>query len=219
MKKMLWLVLCLLILCCGGISWAEELVNATGKLVWGDTQKKWAHLEGNVRIVQGKTVITTDKAEIDLDKKLLYLKSRLQLVSAEVSVEADELDYNLKLKQGTFRGNVIMNRLEVKDNKGNTSKEAFKLMADSLYFETDTKNFAAKGQARVEHKDFTGSADQIDYHDNKQELLFQNNSFLRKTSGEEIRGNAVKIDLTAKSFRFRENVNMNIQVNDDDKKD
>lgn len=219
MKKRLWLAIALFLLCSGSISWgAEEPVKATGDSVWGDTQKKWANLEGNVRIVQGKTVITAEKAEIDLDKKLLYLKSRLKLVSSEVTVEADGLDYNMRLKQGTFRGNVIMNRMEVKDAGGQVAKDAFKLFASVLYFETETKNFSATGQGRVEHKDFRGTADQITYNDGKQELSFQKHAYLKKPSGEEIRGDTVNIDLKAKNFKVRENVNMNIQV-DDDKKD
>lgn len=223
MKKIsigLILLIYIVVILIGGSTYAaDDPVKATADSIHGDTQKKWAFLEGNVRIVQKNTVITTEKAEIDLDKKLLFLKSRLKLTSSEITVEADSLDYNLKQKQGTFKGNVTMNRVEVKDDGGKVTKDPFKLMCEELYFETETKNFTATQHARVEHKDFNGSGDAIEYHDARQELWFKKNTYLKKPSGEEIRGDSVKIDLKAKNFTVTQNVTINLNVDDDEKKE
>ena len=194
---------------------AEELVKASGDKVWGDTQKKWTYLEGNVRILQGSNQISTARAEINLDQKLLFLNGEVRLAHPEVNIAATKLDYDLRKKTGTFKELVVMERLIVKDAKGVTIKEPFKLICEELYFESETRNFSAKGKAQVEQKDFSGSADLIEYQDAKQELKFRGNAFLKRPAGEEIRGEEVVISLKDKSFLVRRQVTLEFKVEDD----
>ena len=194
---------------------AEELVKASGDKVWGDTQKKWTYLEGNVRILQGSNQITTARAEINLDQKLLFLNGEVRLAHPEVNIAATKLDYDLRKKTGTFKELVEMERLKVKDEKGVTTKEPFKLSCEELYFESETRNFSAKGKARVEQVDFSGSADLIEYQDEKQELNFRGNAFLKRPAGEEIRGEEIVISLKDKSFLVKRQVTLEFKVEDD----
>lgn len=215
-KRLLLIFLSLIVLLPNLVAAEEEPVKATGDKIWGDTQKKWAFLEGNVKIVQGSTVITTTKAEIDLDKKLVFLKENVRLVHPDVIIEADSLDYNLKKKSGTFTGRVVMNRIEKKDKKESGNKDPFKLSCDELVFESETKNFIAKKNGVMEHKDFTGKADLIEYFDGNQELYFKGNAYLKKPEGEEINGDQVKINLKDRSFIVQDNVTVKIEIEEDE---
>jgi Organic solvent tolerance protein OstA len=191
---------------------ANEPVQAKSDRIWGDTKKKLTYLEGNVRIVQGSTVITTDTTIVDQDKKVATFDNKLKLVHPDVTIIADNLEYNFKKKTGTFFNHVVLNRNEVKDAKGKVTKDAFKLTAAELYFESDTKNFIAKSQGAVEHKDFTGTADTIEYSDKKQELSFNGNALIKRPGGETITGDKIIIDTQTNSIAVPSNVKV---INED----
>jgi len=214
MKKIRWILLlagCLVVI--GVVSAAgKSPLKATGDRVWGDTEKKRAFIEGNVKVVQDDTTINSQKAEIDLDKKQAYFKDGVKLKHPDATVESLSLDYDMKKEIGLFRDQVVMNRNVNESQKNN--KEPFKLTTLELYFENKTKNFEARGEGVLEHKDFTGKADIIRYDDSKQELVFLGNAYLKKKSGEEVRGDSVKIYLEEKNFIVEKNVDINIELDD-----
>ncbi len=189
-----------------------EPVKAKSDKIWGDNKKKLTYMEGHVRIEQGPTVITTETTQVDLDKRIATFENKLQLISSDVIITADYLEYNFKSKVGTFLRNIILNRNEVKDTLGKVTKDGFKLSAESLYFESDTKNFKVQNQGMVEHKDFIGTADLIEYNDKKQELIFRGNAKIKRPSGEEINGNEVVINTQNRSIIVSGNVRL---VNED----
>jgi lipopolysaccharide transport protein LptA len=203
------LCLCLLSAIAGA---ADEPVRAKSDKIWGDTKKKLTYLEGNVRIIQGSTIITTDTTIVDQDKKIATFENKLRLKHPDVTITADNLEYNFKKKTGTFFNNVILNRKEVKDTQGKVTKDAFQLTAAELYFESDTKNFVAKSQAVVEHKEFNGTADTIEYDDKKQELQFNGTAKIKRPNGEVITGDKVVINTKSNSIVVQNQVKL---VNDD----
>jgi lipopolysaccharide transport protein LptA len=205
-------VLIVYILLAGIVKAGDEPVKAKSDKIWGDNKKKITYMEGNVRIEQGSTVIITETSQVDLDKKIAVFENQLQLVSADVTITADYLEYNFKSKVGTFLRNIVLSRKEVKDTQGNVTKDAFKLSAEDLYFESDTKNFKVKSQGTVEHKDFIGTADLIEYNDKKQELTFRGNAKIKRPSGEEIKGNEVVINTKDNSIIVDDKVKL---VNED----
>lgn len=199
-----------------GVSiFAEEPVKVTGNSIKGDTEKKITYIEGNVKIVQGSDVIFGDWARVDLDNKLLYLENQVVFKSADLTIEAWILDYNMKKKNGTFQKEVVLKRLEKKDKAKGDNKDPFTLYADELYFESNTKNFSAF-HGRIEHKEFNGTADRIEYHDKLQQLTLIGNSYLKRPEGEEVRGEQTKINLKDKSFIVEKNVTINFDVDDDE---
>jgi lipopolysaccharide transport protein LptA len=202
---------------CAGVALgaAEEPVKATGDSIWGDTNKKMTYMEGHVRIVQGSTVVTTQKAEIDLDHKRVLLKNQVKMVNTEVTIESDNLSYDFRKKTGTFTDNVVMNRTESKNGQGKVTKEPFRLTAAELFLDTNTKNFNAKTGVSFHHQDFEGTADQAEYNDKLQELVFKGNAFLKRPEGEEIRGDWVKINLQDRSFVVKDNVTVNFKVEEE----
>lgn len=192
---------------------AEEKVKVTGDVIRGDTNKKMTYIEGNVRITQGTDHITSEKAEINLDEKRLLLNGAVIFENADVSVHSDVLDYFMKKKIGMFSQNVILKRKESQAKDG-SKKDPFNLAAAELYFEVKTRNFTATG-GKIEHKDFTGNADRIEYNDSKQELLFIGNSYLKKAKGEEVWGEVTRINLKKKTFKVEKNVVVHFNVDDE----
>ncbi len=194
----------------------KEPVKVTGDHIYGDHQKEWAVVEGNVVITQEETILKTERARIDLKQKTAVLKGRVLLNHPEVSIKAARLEYNYQKKRGTFYEKVRMEREEVRDSQGKITKEAFVLEASKLYFESETKNFKAeKGELRS--KDFLGKGNLIEYNDNKQELFILDEAYLKKDSGEEVRGQEIKIDLKENTFTVQKNVIINIEIEDEEK--
>jgi lipopolysaccharide export system protein LptA len=185
-------------------SGAGEPVTITGRDIRGDYDKKLTFIDGDIRIVQGKTVITTDKAEINIDKKTAIFTRLVKLSHPDVTITAERLDYDMNKKTGTFKRQVTLDRIEAKDDGGKTNRDPFTLTADQLYFESDTKNFSASGQTRIKHRDFTGGADTTEYQDQQQKMIFKGAVEVVQDSdqGSEttIRGKTVELDLTRKAL-------------------
>lgn len=209
-----WSGLILIIVVAAGIATAAEEVRVTGKSVWGDTEKKINYLEGNVRFVQGSTVITTEKARVNTDRKSAVFEEKVKLTHPEVTIESDNLEYDLKKKVGTFTANVVMNRIKTKASEEKEAKDPFKLLTDELYFETDTKNFIAH-IGRIEHRDFSGEADSIEYNDQLQELTLKKNAKLIRPKGEIIKGKLIKIDISDKRFSVTDLVSVEFEVEEE----
>lgn len=209
-----WSGLIFILVITAGIAVASEEVKVTGKSVWGDTKKNINYLEGNVRFVQGTTIITTEKVRVDMDRKSAVFEKKVKLTHPEVTIESDNLEYDFKKKVGTFRTNVVMNRIKTKATNEKEAKDPFKLLTDELYFENDTKNFIAQN-ARIEHQDFTGEADLIEYNDQLQELLLKENAKLIRPKDEIIKGRLIKIDVSDKSFIVTDSVSVEFEVEEE----
>ena len=197
----------------GSASAAEE-VRVTGKSVWGNTETEINYIEGDVRFVQGSTVITTEKARVDTKRKTALFEKEVKLSHPEVIIESETLEYDLKKEIGTFRNNVVMERKRSKAAKDEGAKDPFKLFTHELFFETGTKNFIAKN-GRIEHKDFTGEADLIEYNDQTQELFLKENAKLIRPKGETIQGKQIKINISEKSFQVSALVSVEFEVEEE----
>lgn len=213
MKRNSIIPIAVILLMFGMVCNAEEQVKVTGNTIKGDTEKKITYLDGNVKIIQGSNIILTEKAKIDLDNKLLYLENQVVFNGPDVTIQALTLDYNLKKKNGTFKTDVVLKRKEKKEN-GKNQKDPFTLIADEMYFDSESKNFVAT-KGKIEHKDFNGSADRIDYDDQQQLLVLTGNAYLKRPEGEEVWGDSTKINLKDKSFTVEKNVTVNFDVDDE----
>lgn len=197
-----------------GTAIAAEEVIVTAKKVWGDTDTNINYLEGDVRFVQGSTVITTEKAQVDTDRKTAVFERKVRLIHPDVKIQSKTLEYDLKKEIGTFKNEVIMERIKTKATKGEEAKDPFTLLTNELYFETETKNFIAQ-KGRIEHKDFTGEADLIEYNDQSQQLTLKENARLTRPKGEEIRGKLIIINVSEKSFKVIDSVSVEFEVEEE----
>lgn len=182
----------------------EEPVRISAARVSGDAEKKITYLEGNVRIVQGKTIITTESVTINLDHKTAVLDKGTRLKNSDVTIDSRRLDYNLKQKTGTFREKVILRRLESGDT---AKKDPFSLDAHELYFETETQNFVATGNCRLKHKQFEGMAERIEYDDAGQKLTFQGSVEIRQDQTV-IHSGSVVVDMSQKQLQLQSQVDL-----------
>jgi lipopolysaccharide transport protein LptA len=178
----------------------QEPVRITAAMVSGDAEKKITYLEGNVRITQGKTTITTEYVTVDLDRKTARLERGTRLVNLDVTIDSRRLDYNLKQKTGTFREQVLLERIE-SESVEKTKKDPFTLATAELYFESDTKNFKASEDCRLKHKKFEGKANRIEYDDAGQKLTF-NEKVEIKQDATEIRSESATIDMSGKLLQI-----------------
>ncbi len=165
-----------------------EPVKITGKSIWGDTKKKHTYIDGAVKIVQGKTVINTENAVIDLDLKSVTLTKGVILRQSEIAIQGKTLKYDLRQKVGDFDGGVQLERYRVEADPGQKSKEPFALTCDQLHLEVDDKNFLAGGNVRFTHDDFNGAATSVEYNDQRQELLFSGQALLKRPQKTEADG-------------------------------
>lgn len=161
-------------------------------------------MEGNVRIVQGKTTIATEHVTIDLDRKTAVLDKGTHLENSDVTIDSQYLEYDLKQKTGTFREQVLLKRIESGDA---VKKDPFELSAVELYFETDTKDFKASGNCRLKHKQFEGKAGRIGYDDAGQKLVFQGNGLIMQKETE-IKSESVTIDMQTKQLQLETKTNL-----------
>ncbi len=175
----------------------SEPVKITALKVSGDTAKKITYIEGNVRIVQGQTLITTEYVTINLDQKIARLDQGVLMQDPDIHIKSTRLEYNLKEKTGTFRKQVVLKRLETEKN----DKDPFELSADELYFETDSRNFKARRNCYIKHQEFEGKAAYIEYDDAGQKLSFTGNVVIEQDSTI-IRSKMVVIDLRKKELQL-----------------
>lgn len=197
----------------------KEKVKITGIVrVWGDTDKKISHMEGDLLIVQGELKIRTKYADIDQDKKEAHFTQGVHLEKKDLVIDGDEFTINFKKKQGTFSGNVTLERAESKDENGKV-KDHFKLKCTRLDVDTDKQNFTALGSAVLEHKEFTGNSERVEYDNAAQTLVLKEKVVLVRKSEENLSGGTVRIDLSKKSFEVVDGAELVFDVDKADEND
>jgi lipopolysaccharide assembly outer membrane protein LptD (OstA) len=198
--------------------WASgsEKVKITGiTKVWGDTDKKISYLEGDLLIVQGDVKIRTKYAEIDQDKKEAKFSQGVHLEKKDLIIDGLAFNMNFKKKQGTFLGAVKLERKESKDSNGKT-KDRFKLDCDRLDVDTDKENFTAYDNAVIEHKDFNGKSNTVEYRNDSQLLTMTGQAELFRKGKENLNGEQVEINLDKKSFEVFGSAELTFDVDKED---
>lgn len=152
---------------------AADEIRARADRVSGQIKKKDQEivvLEGHVVITHGKTTIETERAVYDKTAGTLQCTGGVRLVSEGIEVEAEELVYLRRTKEGTFRSGVRLSRQEEKDAAGKVTKDPFTLTCRELVFAAEGKQFTARGEAEMVHAEFVAAAEEIAYDDARQEL-------------------------------------------------
>ncbi len=183
---------------------AADDIHAWADRVSGQVKGKGQDLvvlEGNVRITQGKTEILADRAAYDKNAGTILFTGRVQLAHEGIQVTAQELLYHRASKEGTFRGEVRLARKEEKDEGGKTTKDAFTLTCAEMDFAAEKKSFTARGQAVLEHKDFSATAGEISYDDEHQELRLRQEPTLKRED-ETIRAEEIVVAVEEDTFKI-----------------
>lgn len=198
----------------------KEKVKITGiSRVWGDTDKKITFMEGKLVIVQEETTIRTGFAEVDQDKKDAKFSQGVQLIKKDLTIASQDLLMNFNKKKGTFLSQVRLQRSETRNKEGKVTKEALTLTCDRLEADTKRESFVAYGQVSLEHKEFTGTSQQMDFDNEKQILIMRGEAILVRDKGEKLFGQVISINLDRKTFEVKDGAAMEFNVDkDEDKK-
>lgn len=183
---------------------AADDIHARADKVTGQVKGKGQDLvvlEGDVRITQGKTRILADRAAYDKGAGTILFTGRVQLAHEGIEVTAQELLYDRDSKEGTFRGAVKLTRVEEKGEGGKAAKDAFTLACAEMDFAAEKKSFTARGQAVMEHKDFSATAGEIAYDDEHQELRLSGEPTLKRED-ETIEAEEIAIAVEEDTFRI-----------------
>ena len=183
---------------------AADDIHARADRVSGQVKGKGQDLvvlEGNVRITQGKTVILADRAAYDKNAGTILFTGRVQLAHEGIEVTAQELLYHRDSKEGTFHGGVRLTREGEKDEGGKSTKDAFTLTCAEMDFAAEKKSFTARGQAVLEHKEFSATAGEIGYDDEHQELLLKQEPTLKRED-ETIEAEEIVIAVEEDTFKI-----------------
>lgn len=221
------LLLFLLILCSGTVRGEEkknEPVRVTGiNRMWGDTEGEKTYLEGELVITKGNTVIHTSFAEVtktgDGDRaRTARLSGGVLLFQDELKLAGAEAEFAFDEDWAVFRGDVRLEREEVKDAAGEVEKEGITLSCNFLRIETERKDFEASGNVFLVHKEFTVTSAGLTYED-AGEILFFTGGFFLSREKENMRGEELRIDLQEEVFDARNGVELFFEVEEEEEEE
>ncbi len=176
-----------------GVKLRQLEIGITANQLHYDLRQKVGTFEQQVRLERTQVKNAKDKKEpFVLRCEQLYLEANTKNFNAQTDVRiahsefdgsADEADYHDKNQILSFHGHALLKRPQ--KNESGKVKEAFQLTGDRIDLEVNTKNFKATGAPALKHADFDGLAQQIDYFDNRQELLFRDQVVLKRAAKQE----------------------------------
>lgn len=198
-----------------------EQVRITGiNRMWGDTEGEKTYLEGDLVITKGDTVIYASSAEViktgegDRARKA-RLSGGVRLFQDELRLEGAEMEFAFDEDWAVFKGDVRLEREEVKDAAGEVEKEGIVLSCDYLEIETERRDFQATGNISLVHKEFTVTAAALTYEDAGETLLFTGGFFLFREK-ENMKGEELWIDLKEEVFDARRGVELYFEVEEEE---
>ncbi|NLY89000.1 MAG: hypothetical protein GX085_05200 [Firmicutes bacterium] len=198
-----------------------EQVRITGiDRMWGDTEGEKTYLEGDLVITKGNTVIHTFYAEViktgegDRSRRA-RLYGGVRLFQDELKLEGSEMEFAFDEDWAVFRGDVRLEREEVRDAAGEVGKEGFILSCDFLEVETKRKDFQASGNISLVHKEFTVTSAGLTYEDAGEVLFFTGGFFLFREK-ENMKGEELRIDLQEEVFDARNGVELFFEVEEEE---
>lgn len=190
----------------------EETVKITGaRRMEGDTDGKSVSLEGELVAIKGKTTIYAPKIEYNKDTKVALFIDGVRLEQEDLIIVGEEFEVNFDTDQGVFRRSVRLERAETKDEEGEVVKDQIILFCRELELDTETKDFIAIGETKLEHKDFTASSPRLSYQDEEEKMIFTEGASLIREK-EEIKGEKILVDLKKKTFEVTGAVELTFEV-------
>ncbi len=195
-----------------GLAEHKDFRGTADFIAYNDKRQELTFL-GNAKIKRpsGEEIVA-DEVIINTLNNSIIAKKRVRLVHEDVMILGDELRYDYREKHGVFSSKVVLERAETKDSAGKVVKDHFKLSTVGLEFDSDSKDFATGGPGRVEHKDFIGFADLIEYRDKLQQMKLIGEAYLKRPEGEEVCGERMTVFIQDKSFTVSNHVDIHYQV-------
>jgi lipopolysaccharide export system protein LptA len=161
--------------------------------------------------------LTCDQLNLASNTKNFTAMGAARLVQSDFVGTSAQMTYLDNRQELTLSEKVHLSRV-VKAGSKSKNKEPFELESATLVLSVNNKNFIAFGEASLKHPDFQGTADQIEYDDERQLLRMVGHASLKRPEGEIIQGEQVTINLDDKSFIVNNKVNLSFDVKEEETK-
>jgi len=145
----------------------ESVVNIEANNVTYDKSTDKMIFEGNVVIIQEDIILTAQKADFDVDKKIGNIKGNIKLVQSDITITGETLEAFLNDKKYIFQEKVIL----IQERKDEEEKEDnITWNCSKLEILTDTRDLTATGEVKIFKKDYIITAERAIYNDKEQKI-------------------------------------------------
>lgn len=141
----------------------KQPVNITGERMEVLGRGEITRFLGNVKLVRGKDVITSDIMEHYEKKNYIVGEGNVHLIaypeeSIKLEAFSDRLTYNVDSKKSTLTGNPELIRIDEEN-----PEDRIKMEGEVIKLLDNGKKVHVQGDARVEHGEITATGEIIDY--------------------------------------------------------
>ncbi len=141
----------------------KEPVNITGERMEILRKGEVTRFFGNVKLLKGKDVITSDMMEHYEKKYYVVGRGNVHVMaypekSVRLEAFSDKLTYNIESEKSILTGNPQVVRIDEEN-----AESRFKVQAQVINLFGKEKTIHAEGNARVETREMAATADLLDY--------------------------------------------------------
>ena len=160
--------------------------------------------KGNVRIIQEDVTIKAEEADFNMKDKTGIISGKVVLEKKDISISGDKMDADFNKKIYSFEGDVVLIQKR-KDKNG--KEEEVKWLCKGLTINGDKKDLQAEGGVHIEKGDLKIDTDKAQYFDKEQKIVLTGNVYIDQNNGEKwIKGDNGVVYLEKGDFEVTGNV-------------
>jgi len=187
----------------------ESVVNIQADNVTYDKSTDKMIFEGNVIVAQEDIILTAQKADFDVDKKVGQIKGDIKLIQSDITITGETLEAYLNDKRYIFQEKIIL----VQQRKDKEEKEDnMTWNCNNLEIFTETKNLTATGEVKILKKDYTITAGEAVYNDKEQKISLTGKVRIEEESGRWITGDKAVFYIDSERLEVEGNVRSGIKL-------
>lgn len=166
----------------------KQPVNITGGRMEVLRRGEITRFLGSVKLIRGRDIITCDMMEhYDKDNHVIG-KGNVRLTaypeeSIRLEAFSDRLHYNVNSKDTILTGNPELIRIDEEN-----PEDRVKMEGEVINLLEKEKRVHVEGNARVEHREMTGTGKLLDYEDETKKIVLSGNSPHIYQDNEQVRG-------------------------------
>jgi lipopolysaccharide transport protein LptA len=166
----------------------EQLVNITGERMEVLDKGAITRFLGNVKLVKGKDIITSDVMEHYEKKNFVIGKGNIHFTAypgESITLEAfsNQLTYDINNKESILTGSPRLIRTE-----GENYEDRVKIEGKVIKLFGKEKRVYVEGDARVEYKEITATGKFLDYNYETKEIVLYGDSPHINQNNEQVKG-------------------------------
>jgi len=187
----------------------ESVVNIQADNVTYDKGTDKMNFEGNVIVTQEDIILTAQKADFDVDKKIGQIKGDIKLVQSDITITGENLEAYLNDKRYIFQEKIIL----VQERKDKEEKEDnITWNCNNLEIFTDTQDITATGEVKILKKDYIITAGEAVYNDKEQKITLTAKVRIEEEGGRWITGDKAVFYIDSERLEVEGNVRSGIKL-------